>query len=131
MFYSYGYNSGAITVVLAVTLFIGLIVGIIALFSFLPKKNAGKYDGFTKYLYDFLNFDKYWFISIVKVLFIALATMCLLGGFIVLFINFLTGLGLILSGIIIRITTELTMVLMNIGNNVSQIKDEVTKNQQP
>lgn len=124
------YNNNMVTIarIIGVTAFIGLIAGIVALFLFLPEKNREKYKGFLKYLYDFLNFDKFWFISIIKVLFISLATACILGGFICLFINFLTGLGIMLAGIMIRITLEVTMVIMNIGNNVSQINDKLSDN---
>lgn len=118
---------GAIPIVLLVTGIIGLIAGVAALFVFLPKKNKDSYSGFLKYLYDFFNFDKFWFISVFKVLFIALAFMCFVGGFICLFINFLTGLGVIIAGVLFRLISEVTMIIMNIGNNVSQINEKMNK----
>jgi|SaaInlStandDraft_3_1057020.scaffolds.fasta_scaffold140043_1 hypothetical protein len=129
MYSSFG--GGAIPVILIVTGIIGLIAGVVALFLFLPKKKKYSYSGILKYLYDFLNFDKFWFVSVFKVLFISLTFMCLIGGFICLFIHFLTGLGIIFAGVIFRLLSEVTMIIMNIGNNVSQINDklEATSNE--
>jgi len=118
--------SRGINGVLITTGIIGLIVGILALFIFLPKKNKDNYTGFLKYLYDFFNFDKFWFLSVFKVLFIAIAFMCLVGGFICLFIHFVTGLTIILAGVFFRLISEVTMVLMNIGNNVSEINEKIS-----
>jgi len=125
------YNNGAISIVLLITGIIGLIAGIVALFIFLPKKNRYRYNGFLKYLYDFFNFDIYWFISVFKVLFIALAFMCVVGGAICLFIHFLSGLGIILAGVLFRLLSEVTMIIMNIGHNVSEINTKIAKPKPP
>ena len=114
---------GTATTILTVLGIIGIIVGIVLLFVFLPARNKVKYTGAAKWFYDFLNFNTYWISSIIKVIFIAVTIVCLLGGFICLFIIPALGLALILYSVIARLIFELILVMLSIRENTSQISD--------
>ncbi len=130
--FDYGYDFGyspfqtmnTIIIVLGV---IGLVLGIVLLFVFLPAKNRGRYTGGAKWLYDFLNFNRYWLSSIIKVLYIAATVVCLLGGLICLFISPLTGLIMLVSAIGVRLVYELIMVLLSIRENTAQLNDTMLR----
>ncbi len=127
-FFEYGYGSyhtiNTISIVLAV---IGLVLGIVLLFVFLPAKNRGRYSGGAKWLYDFLNFNRYWLSSIIKVLYIAATVVCVVGGFIALFISPLTGLIMLVSVVGIRLVYELIMILLSIRENTAQLNDTMLR----
>lgn len=131
MFYNpYGSLFGtvsSISTVIVVCAVLGLILGIVLLFVFLPAKNRGKYQGAAKWFYDFLNFHKYWITSLIKVINIVIAVVCLLGGFICLFIQPLVGLGLIIGYVLYRMLLEIIMVTLNIRDNVSSIDDKLSR----
>lgn len=118
-----GFMAPAAGIITTVIMVLGLILGIVLLFVFLPAKNKTRYRGAAKWLYDFLNFNQFWLSSIIKVLFIAAATACLLGGFITLFIQPLAGLTLMLSTVVVRLIYELIMLLLSIRENTAQIND--------
>ena len=129
-FFRYGFDLGgfgAMGIVLAVCAILGLIAGIVMLAVFLPSKNRGRYRGAAGWLYDFLNFNKYWITALLKLLNIILAVVCLLGGFICLFIQPIVGLGLMVGYIIYRMLLELVMVTLNIRDNVSNIDDKLSR----
>ncbi len=113
-----------ITIVLGI---MGLVLGIVLLFAFLPAKNRGRYTGGVKWLYDFLNFNKYWLSSIIKVLYIASTVVCVLGGFICLFIMPTTGLIMLVSAIGVRLVYELIMVMLSIRENTAQLNDTMLR----
>ena len=129
--FGYGFNPfggiAAVGVVLTVCSVLGLILGIVLLVVFLPAKNRGKYQGAASWFYDFLNFNKFWITWMLKLLNIIIATVCLLGGFITLFIQPLTGLGLMLGYVVYRMLLELVMVTLNIQTNVSNIDDKLSR----
>jgi hypothetical protein len=128
MLYDYGYgaasSTGTIMLVLGI---LGIILGIVLLFVFLPAKNRGRYTGGAKWLYDFLNFNRYWLSSIIKVLYIAATVVCLLGGLICLFIIPLTGLIMFVSAIVVRLVYELIMVMLSIRENTAQLNDTMLR----
>ena len=129
MYYDIYETATAIPTILIVTAVIGLIFGIVLLVVFLPAKNRGKYGGAAKWFYDFLNFHKFWISGLVKILNVMVLTVCILGGFICLFIPpHYTGLILWAMAIIYRILLELIMVTLSIRDNVSQIADAMFKN---
>ncbi len=117
---------GDITTILIVCGILGLLLGIILLFVFLPARNRGKYQGAAKWFYDFLNFHKYWITSLLKILNIMLAVICLLGGFICLFIYPAFGFGLMIAYVLYRMLLELIMVVLNIRDNVSEIGERLS-----
>lgn len=128
--YGFGYGFGpfqTINTVVIILAIIGLILGIVLLFVFLPAKNRGRYTGGAKWLYDFLNFNRYWLSSIIKVLYIAATVVFLLGGFICLFISPLTGLIMLVSAIGVRLVYELIMVLLSIRENTAQLNDTMLR----
>ena len=56
--YSYYYNySGIAGAVIAIL--VAIILGVVLYFTFLNKKNEGKYTGTPGKIYNFLNFNKF------------------------------------------------------------------------
>lgn len=125
--FNYGYTAPAVGGIILVLAVLGLILGIVLLAVFLPARNRGRYTGGAKWLYDFLNFNKYWLSSIIKVLYIAATVVCVLGGFICLFIQPLTGLAMIISAVVVRLVYELIMVLLSIRENTAQLNDNILR----
>jgi hypothetical protein len=121
-----GGGGGSLTVMI-ISGILGLILGIVLLVIFLPARNRGKFHGFLGWLYDFLNFHKYWITWLLKLLNIIVAVVCLLGGFITLFLEPLTGLFMMLGYAVYRMLLELIMVTLNIRDNVSEIADKISR----
>jgi hypothetical protein len=121
------YSAPAVGIIIPVLAVLGLILGIVLLVVFLPARNRARYTGGAKWLYDFLNFNKYWLSSIIKVLYIAATVVCVLGGFICLFIQPLTGLAMIVSAVVVRLVYELIMVLLSIRENTAQLNDNILR----
>ncbi len=93
---------------------------------FLNKKNAGKYKGFLGWLYDFLDFKKMLIEKILKMTYVCLTIYLTLYSFALIGTSFLAFLGVLLLGnLILRVTYELTMLLINICVNVSEINKKM------
>jgi len=122
---SYRSVEDLITIVIVCAV-VGLIGGIALLAAFLPASNRGRFFGFTKWLYNFLNFNSFWITTLVKLLNIIILTICFLGGLIILFIVPTLGLILFVAGVIFRILLELTMVTLSIHSNVSNIDSKLS-----
>ena len=117
---------GTIGIILIATGVVGLLTGIILAAVFLPARNRGKYTGAAKWFYDFLNFNKYWISSIVKVIFIILTVMGVLGGLIILFIEPMIGLPMILGTIGLRLLFEMMVLFISMRDNLAQINDTLS-----
>lgn len=127
MYYSYNYGYynalAAMPTILAVLGVCALIAAIVLVIVFLPEKNRQKYTGFAAKLYKFLNFESLWISPILKVLFMTLSTVMLIGGLIILFIEPLAGLALMISAVVIRILFESGFILLSMRNYLSRISD--------
>ena len=125
--FRYGYAFNSMGTVLIICAVLGLILGIVLLFVFLPAKNRGRYQGAASWFYDFLNFNKYWITWLLKLLNIIVAVVCLLGGLICLFIMPGFGLMLMVGYVVYRVLLELIMVTLNIRDNVSSIDEKLSR----
>ena len=56
-----------------VSVILAIIGGIVLYFTFLSKKNEGKFTGFLGWLYDFLTFKKMMIENVLKILYIIVA----------------------------------------------------------
>lgn len=123
--YNYGYYNtmSTINIILFVLGVCALIAAIVVALVFLPEKNRQKYTGFAAKLYKFLNFEILWISQILKVLFMALSAVMLVGGLIILFIEPLTGLGCIIGSITIRIGFEFGFILLSMRNYLARISN--------
>ena len=71
--------SGMIWVVISAIL--AVIGGIVLYFTFLSKKNEGKFTGFLGWMYDFLTFKKMMIENLLKILYLIAAIFITLGSF--------------------------------------------------
>ncbi|WP_167956078.1 zinc ribbon domain-containing protein [Anaerosporobacter faecicola] len=112
---------------------VALIASVIIYFTFLSKKNRGRFSGFVKWLYEVLDFGKLMLEGVLKILYMFFA---IFGTIVLCFIipeDFGTGiLALIFYHIIIRLTFELVLLLVTICKNTTEInqklKDQNTNN---
>ena len=64
-----------------VSVILAIIGGIVLYFTFLSKKNEGKFTGFLGWLYDFLTFKKMMIENVLKILYIIVALFVTLSSF--------------------------------------------------
>ena len=126
MYNSYVYSSGMNGVLIwtIISVVVAVIGGITLYFVFL--KNDKKYDGFTAKLKEFLNFKTLLLEEILKIsylilaLFITLYSFGLIGTSVVLFL-----LTLVVGNLVLRITYELSILLIKICQNTSEINNKL------
>lgn len=115
-----------------ISLILAIVGGIVLYFVFLSKKNEGKFDGFVKWLYDFLSFKKIFLEVFLKIaymataIFITLSSLSLMGVNILLFL-----LVLVLGNIIARVIYEFALVNLIMCRNTTEINAKLSgKNQE-
>lgn len=143
MYSSYGINptltttrvaSSAIWTIIAAIL--AVIGGIVLYFTFLSKKNEGKFTGFLGWMYDFLTFKKMMIENLLKILYLIAALFITLGSFALISTSFIAFLmTLVFGNIAARIVYELFLVTLVICRNTTDINKklgnkEVTKNEE-
>lgn len=102
-----------------------VIVSIWIYFLFLVPKKQKRYNSFSDYLQDVLNFRLMLSSGLAKIFYIAFTIVLLVVGVIAMFVaNFIVGLlGTIILEIILRVLFELFMVLFSIQENVIAVKE--------
>ena len=107
---------------------VAVIGGIVLYFTFLSKKNEGKYTGFLGWMYDFLTFKKMVIENILKILYIILAAFITLSSFAALSSSFLAFIGyLVVGNLVARIMYELFLVVLIICRNTTDISKKLDK----
>lgn len=103
-----------------------VIVAIWIYFLFLVPKKEKRYDRFSDYLNDVLNFRLMLSSGLAKILYIACALVVLVVGLVAIFAaNFLVGLlGTLILEIILRVLFEVFMVIFSIHENITIIKEK-------
>ena len=111
---------------MAIALLLAVIGGILIYFLFLKKENENKYTGFVKYLYEFLSFKKMWLETILKVSYLILAIYITLTSFELIGTSFMAFvLTLVFGNIILRVIYELSLVLLTICRNTTEINNKL------
>jgi len=111
-----------------ISLVIAIIGGIVLYFTFLSKKNEGKFTGFLGWMYDFLTFKKMVIENILKILYLVIAMFITLSSFSLISTSFLSFLCyLVIGNLIARISYELFLVLLVICRNTTDINKKLTK----
>lgn len=120
-------NSGN-SVWVIISLVLAIIGGIVLYFTFLAKKNEGKYTGFLAWMYDFLTFKKMVIENILKVLYLVIAIFITLSSFAMISSSFLAFIAYLLIGnLIARIIYELFLVVLVICRNTTEINKKLDK----
>lgn len=126
--------SGMIWVVISAIL--AVIGGIVLYFTFLSKKNEGKFTGFLGWMYDFLTFKKMMIENLLKILYLIAALFITLGSFALISTSFIAFLmTLVFGNIAARVGYELFLVTLVICRNTTDINKklgnkEVTKKEE-
>jgi hypothetical protein len=102
-----------------------VIVAIWIYFLFLIPRKSKRYNGFSEYLNDVLNFRVMLGSALAKILYIAFSLVLLVIGVVAIFTaNFLVGLiGTIILEIVLRVLFELVMVLFSIQENIVFLRE--------
>ena len=101
-----------------VSVILAIIGGIVLYFTFLSKKNEGKFTGFLGWLYDFLTFKKMMIENVLKILYIIVALFVTLSSFGLISISFLAFLlTLVIGNVLTRVIYELLLVKLVICKN--------------
>lgn len=113
--YSYYYDySGIAGAVIAIL--VAIILGVVLYFTFLNKKNEGKYTGALGKIYNFLNFNKFYAEDILKLLYIISAAVLTVASIIFMFLGtklFVASLLLLVLGnVALRVGYELVMMFI-------------------
>lgn len=111
-----------------VSVILAIIGGIVLYFTFLSKKNEGKFTGFLGWLYDFLTFKKMMIENVLKILYIIVALFVTLSSFGLMSISFLAFLlTLVIGNVLIRVIYELLLVKLVICKNTTEINKKLNK----
>ena len=113
---------------LIVSLILAVVGGIALYFTFLAKRNEGKFTGFWGWVYDFLTFKKMVIEAILKIVYLILAIFITLYSFALISVNFLSFvLVLLLGNLGIRVAYELCLVVLVICRNTTEINKKLDK----
>lgn len=118
--------SNSSTTWMIVAFILAVVGGILTYFLFLKKDNNNKFTGFVNYLYEFLSFKKMWLETILKVSYLILTIYITLMSFELIgksFIAFL--LTLVFGNIILRVVYELSLILLTICRNTTEINKKL------
>ena len=109
-----------------VSVILAIIGGIVLYFTFLSKKNEGKFTGFLGWLYDFLTFKKMMIENVLKILYIIVALFVTLSSFGLISISFLAFLlTLVIGNVLTRVIYELLLVKLVICKNTTEINKKL------
>lgn len=111
-----------------VALVLAVIGGIVLYFTFLGKKNEGKFTGFLGWLYDFLGFKKMLAEALLKIGYLIVALYITLSSFALIGTSFLGFLVyLILGNVIVRIVYEFLLIALINCRNTTEINKKLSK----
>lgn len=119
-----------------VSVILAIIGGIVLYFTFLSKKNEGKFTGFLGWMYDFLTFKKMMIENLLKILYLIATIFITLGSFALISTSFIAFLmTLVFGNIAARVGYELFLVTLVICRNTTDINKklgnkEVTKKEE-
>ncbi len=112
--YSYYYDGYVHTrTILIIALLVAVILAVVLYFTFLSKKNEGKFTGVKGKIYNFLCFNKFYVEEILKLVYLITAVIITVLGIAALFDAFFAGLAMIVIGnIALRVAYELLMMFI-------------------
>ena len=127
--YSYEYYYTGRLTCMVVAILAAVILSVVLYFTFLRKKNEGKYKGFTEKIYNFFNFNKFYVEEILKLVYIVSAAVLTVVSLVSLFSPaFFIGLiTLILGNVALRIAYELIMMFIIICRKTVSVDKKLDK----
>ncbi len=120
-------SSSNIAIWLIVSLVIAIVGGILIYFLFLNKKNERRFNGFAKWLYDFLSFKKMFMEALLKITYLILAIYLTLYSFALISSSVLSFfVTLIVGNIALRVAYEFALLLLVICKNTTEINSKLS-----
>lgn len=118
--------------VLGVWTIIALVVaiggGIALYFTFLRKKNDGKFTGFLGWLYDTLSFKNMVVETLLKITYLVVTIFITLYSFGLVAVNILAAVGVLIFGnLLVRVIYEFMLMSVIICRNTSDINTKLNK----
>ena len=111
-----------------IALVIAVVGGIALYFTFLNKKNDGKWTGFLGWLYNTLTFKNMIVETILKILHLVIAIFITLYSLGLIAVNIILALGLLVIGnIILRVCYEFMLLAIITCRNTSDINSKLNK----
>ena len=111
-----------------IALVIAVIGGIALYFTFLNKKNDGKWTGFLGWLYNTLTFKNMIVETILKILYLVIAIFITLYSLGLIAVNIILALGLlVIVNIILRVCYEFMLLAIITCRNTSDINSKLNK----
>ena len=111
-----------------IALVIAVIGGIALYFTFLNKKNDGKWTGFLGWLYNTLTFKNMIVETILKILYLVIAIFITLYSLGLIAVNIILALGvLVIGNIILRVCYEFMLLAIITCRNTSDINSKLNK----
>lgn len=121
----YLYNMSQI---MAIGMLVAVILAVVVYFTFLSKKNEGKFTGFKGKVYNFFCFNKFYAEELFKLIYIILAAVITVMGIISLFGSFVAGVIMIVIGnVALRIIYELVMMFIILCRRTVSIDKKLDK----
>ena len=118
-------NSTASLVWVIISAVLAVVGGLVLYFTFLSKKNEGKFKGFWNWMQEFLTFKKMFIEHFLKVTYLILAIFITLASFSAGHFLWVI-LGIILGNLILRISYEFSLVLLLICRNTTEINNKMS-----
>lgn len=111
-----------------IALVIAVVGGIALYFTFLNKKNDGKWTGFLGWLYNTLTFKNMIVETILKILYLVIAIFITLYSLGLIAVNIILALGLLVIGnVILRVCYEFMLLAIITCRNTSDINSKLNK----
>lgn len=111
-----------------IALVIAVVGGIALYFTFLNKKNDGKWTGFLGWLYNTLTFKNMIVETILKILYLVIAIFITLYSLGLIAVNIILALGvLVIGNIILRVCYEFMLLAIITCRNTSDINSKLNK----
>ena len=111
-----------------IALVIAIVGGIALYFTFLSKKNDGKWSGFLGWLYNTLTFKNMIVEAIIKILYLVVAIFITLYSLGLIAVNIISALMLLIVGnILLRVCYEFMLLAIITCRNTSDINSKLNK----
>lgn len=111
-----------------IALVIAVVGGIALYFTFLSKKNDGKWSGFLGWLYNTLTFKNMIVEAIIKILYLVVAIFITLYSLGLIAVNIISALMLLIVGnILLRVCYEFMLLAIITCRNTSDINSKLNK----
>ena len=110
-----------------VSFVLGLVAAILVYVLFLNKKADEKEQGVVKFFRDFLNFDFLTLEILLKVAYVTLTVMFVLGSFGFLYLGSIQGFlgSLFIAPVLLRLAFEATILLLKLVKNTEEINKKL------